>query len=262
MLNKVSRRRSAVGRIASDLGATIARPRNRPPTMRISGFRARGSRAGPAIKPPPHALARARARHVAARSLVRTRIGVAMPTALALVIGRLGAKANQGHLAALAIRQHGGLAAALRRSRFAALGARATELAAHGFAFVAPDVLLAAVALAWFMHGLSSTLPPVGRVGGEAAGVGVVATFAGGAGCNRFPPTPIASASLRRSTLPARGRVTLRLRFGVSHNRPGELRACFGGELFTELLAQMPGRHFLDRALPEFAELEWSIGHA
>src|SRR5262245_44517248 len=241
MLNKVSRRRSAVGRIASDLGATIARPRNRPPTIRIracpakvgtgfatrtcsnkSFFRARGARAGPAIKPAPHALARARALRVAARSLSR-----------ALVVRRLGAKANQGHLAALAIRQHGGLAVALRRPRFAALGACAAELAAHRLALVAPDMLLAAVALARFVHGFSSTLPPVGRVGREAAGVGVVATFAGGAGCNRFPPTPIASASRRRSTLPATGRVTLRLRFGVSHNRPGELRACFGGELFT-----------------------------
>ena len=36
MLNSDSRSRSAVGRIACDFGAASARPRNRPPTMRIS----------------------------------------------------------------------------------------------------------------------------------------------------------------------------------------------------------------------------------
>src|SRR5215467_6678634 len=34
----ISRNRSAVGRIACDFGASSARPRNRPPTMRISGL--------------------------------------------------------------------------------------------------------------------------------------------------------------------------------------------------------------------------------
>src|SRR6516162_7736404 len=35
MLNSASRRRSAVGLIACDLGTASARPRNRPPTMRM-----------------------------------------------------------------------------------------------------------------------------------------------------------------------------------------------------------------------------------
>ena len=37
MLNSDSRKRSAVGRIACDFGAAMFRPRNRPPTIRISG---------------------------------------------------------------------------------------------------------------------------------------------------------------------------------------------------------------------------------
>src|SRR5262249_7225176 len=62
MLNSASRNRSAVGRIACDLGAASARPRKRPPTMRISAARrARRARrprraGGPAFFPPPRSL--------------------------------------------------------------------------------------------------------------------------------------------------------------------------------------------------------------
>src|SRR5271169_4105333 len=46
MLNSDSRSRSAVGRIALDFGPASGRPRNRPPTMRISLCLAEGVGAG------------------------------------------------------------------------------------------------------------------------------------------------------------------------------------------------------------------------
>ena len=64
MLNRLSRSRSAVGRIACDPGAASLRPRNLPPTIRISaacGERGGGVHGGsPAAKAPARRYARPR----------------------------------------------------------------------------------------------------------------------------------------------------------------------------------------------------------
>src|SRR6187551_2106940 len=55
MLNSASRSRSAVGRIACDLGADSVRPRSLPPTMRISdpaGLYGGDGHRGAAVSPP------------------------------------------------------------------------------------------------------------------------------------------------------------------------------------------------------------------
>src|SRR5215471_14647972 len=155
---------------------------------------------------------------------------------------RLVADANHRDLAALAVGKNTGLALVMMIARLA-LRARAAKLAAHRLAFIAPDMIAPAVALAWLLIFALARR----RFVGTNARLGIPLAF-------------VASGSRAPIVLPGRRRHVLRAR--PRHDRSGKIRPCLGRDACAELLAQMPGRDFGNRAFREFAELERSVRHA
>src|SRR5262249_7427488 len=155
---------------------------------------------------------------------------------------RFVADANHGDLAALAVGKNTGLALVMVRARLA-LRARAAKLAAHRFAFVAPDVVAATVALSGFVLLAFAGARLVGTKPWPGIALAFVATRS---------RAPVVSPVRRRYVIGGRPR----------SNRPGKLGAGRSRDPRAELLAQMPGRDFLDRALGQLAQLERPVGHA